>query len=233
MAKKLTKNSYKRMARDNIWNESEPRDEDDYASDIEYGLGQTGFDFNDIFANDYDDPTNMDILTLINQYGEDEDLNGDNDIDVATADLNGNGETDAVMLQADSPSEMKAAVDEAASRLDSTGTIGDNNSTEVSDQNQKKPVIPWSRDQRIDKMQSNWGETATQKKKKEQQKQQKQKQSGSIISDQNQKKPVAMSREDRIDDMRGGWGKTRTQKRREAQNERQKNINSALIDARF
>lgn len=128
MAKKLTKNSYKKMAENNLWKDDDRMsDLDSYADEIEYGLGQTGFNFGDVKANDFSDPTNVDILALLNEYGEDDvgeldstgeivedkDVNGDGDTDVTAVDVDGDGDTDATIIDTDSPKEAKEAVKES------------------------------------------------------------------------------------------------------------------------
>lgn len=97
-------------------------------------------------SGDDTDPFDADLYDLLDNFnGDIEDVNGDGDPDVMTEDTNGDGEADAATVTADDEAEASEAVDSAKESLDdgkkveqdSTGSLNDKPSEDVSDEKVK------------------------------------------------------------------------------------------------
>lgn len=96
-------------------------------------------------SNDATDPFDNDLYDLLDNFnGDIEDVNGDGDPDVMTEDTDGDGEADTATVTADDEAEAAEGVAEAKKSLDdkkveqdSTGSLNDKPSEDVSDEKLK------------------------------------------------------------------------------------------------
>lgn len=100
----------------------------------------------DLYDNGDTSPFDSDLYDLLDNFnGDIEDVNGDGDPDVMTEDTNGDGKADTATVTADDEAEASEAVNSAEKSLDeddtieqdSTGSLNDKPSEDVSDEKVK------------------------------------------------------------------------------------------------